>query len=919
MTSKLHEDLKESIEGHVHFDSLTKKIYSVDASIFEMEPVGIIIPKNRQDIIAAVKIAKKHNVPIIPRGAATGITGGCIGKGLIIDTSTHLQNILEINYDEEYAICEPGVVQDRLNEALDSRGYRLGPDTSTGNRATLGGMVANNSAGGRSLRYGKMVDHVEAVEIILASGEACEFSAGTKNPLVDEVTRIRDSYRTEIEKRFPKIPRRVSGYNLDELIKPEPLNLAKLIVGSEGTLGIITKIKVKISKKPLLTGQCLLFFEDMIAGMKQVPEILTHSPLSLEMIDDKIINLGRESPTMRGKLDWLPQDSKLIFVVEFDAPTLDALQEKLRRLESKNTLSLTDPATLQNVRSLRKAGLGLLMSKRSYNNAIAFLEDISVSPEQLAPFMEKFRSYLQEKGKDAGIYGHAGSGCMHIRPYLDLRQPEEIALIKQMMLDISTLLLEHGGALSGEHGDGFIRSWLNKKMFGDKLYQAFVEVKNAFDPERRMNPGKIVEATFPQEELRITPQTKTVPLETFLDFSKEGGFPLAVDMCNGNGLCRKMENTMCPSFQATQEEFHGTRARAQSLRAFIHGKLPTQKMDSHALYEVLDLCLSCKGCKTECPSQVDMAKMKAEFLHHYYKSHGAKWRDKLFAHIGDLYSIGSISPTLFNFFSKKTAVFLEITSDRPLPALASERFTSWFRNYSQPNSNKSVVLFSDTFTEFTQPQIGKAAVKVLTTLGYHVIVPDWHCCGRPMISKGFLPQARKKAQKLIETLLPYAVQNIPIVGLEPSCLLTIKDDYPDLAKHPNMSQLIRACTTFDEFLSTHTLPLKALSPQEVLVHGHCHQKSLVGMQPTLDVLHAISGITPREIPSGCCGMAGSFGYEKEHADISKQIGELKLLPAVRAASPGSPIIASGTSCRSQIADFTPKEAIHLAEFIASLL
>lgn len=943
----LEQELKDAIHGEVHFDEISRRAYSVDASIYEIEPIGIVVPRGKQDLIKTIKIAYSHGIPVIARGAATGITGGCIGKGLIIDTSKYLTHILSINFSREQARCEPGVVQDNLNAVLSPKGYQLGPDTSTGNRATLGGMTANNAAGARSLRYGKMVDHVEKVEMILANGDVVLFEEiddsiweqkrqqqDLEGEIYREIFRILQTYRQEILDHFPKIPRRVSGYNLDELVKPGPINLAKLIVGSEGTLGIISEITVKIVPKPKARGLCLLHFDDMISAMRWVPKILSFDPLSVEMIDDTIIKLGKQNPAMRGKMEWLQGDPKAIFAVGFEGDSPGQVEQKLINFTNEarkanmgySQLFLNQPAQIENVWAVRKAGLGILMSKRSYNRAVAFLEDVTVSPENLAPFMDRFCQYLASKGKEAGIYGHVGSGCMHVRPFLDLRNPEELALMNEMMQDISSLLLEYGGAMSGEHGDGIIRSWLNPKMFGDKLYQAFVDVKTAFDPNHLMNPGKIVRPMNHLKHLRLSPETFTEHPQTFLDFTKEGGFALAVDMCNGNGLCRKKEGVMCPSFQADNDEYHSTRARAQALRAIVHGQLKVNNFSNKEVYDVLDLCISCKGCKTECPSQVDMAKMKAEFLYQYQETHGYSLRSRLFGHIGKVNRFLSPFAKVFNWLgstllAKQIQQWAGIAPARTLPRLASERFSKWFMHYKQPETaTKPVVLFNDTFNEFNHPEIGQAAVKVLNHLGYQVILPPWKCCGRPLLSKGMLKQAKEGAEQLIDTLHPYAAQGIPIIGLEPSCLLAIRDDFSDMIKGESLEVIQSHCLTFDEFLAKlidkgeFVLPFTNETLQ-VKVHGHCHQKALVGTKHILRILRSIPGLEVSEISSGCCGMAGSFGYEAEHYDFSMKIGGLVLFPAIEVSPNDTVIIADGTSCRSQIADGTERKAKHLAEFL----
>lgn len=953
----IESELRGAIEGEVHFDQVTRHVYSVDASIFEITPLGVVIPKTKADLQRTIEIAHHFHTPITVRGAATGITGGCLGHGIIIDLSKYFTRILSINIPESSVVCEPGVIQDDLNRQLAPFGYRLGPDTSTGDRATLGGMLANNAAGSRSLRYGKMVDHVQEVELILSNGEQLLLSpldekqwiakcqkTNREGEIYRTLWKIKQEHRDKIAQHFPNIPRRVSGYNLDELLTPFPFNASKLIAGSEGTLGIATEIKMGIVQKPQATGLVLIFFHEMLEALRHVPELLDHSPLSLEMIDHHIIKLGRASPSMRNRLDWLQGDPQTIFIMEIEGSSLEEVKEKAQHLCAELQLKqigyaqipVLNPHVMGHVWDLRKSGLGILLSKRTYSRAIAFLEDISVLPLQLASFMERFCKYLSIHGKEAGIYGHVGAGCMHVRPYLNLHDPSELKLMHQMMLDVSSLLLEYGGSLSGEHGDGWIRSWLNPKMFGSSIMTCFSMLKNAFDPSHLMNPGKIIPASPPWKELRTTPQETLQSPKTFLDFSSEGGFELAADLCNGNGLCRKKDGVMCPSFQATQEEFHSTRARAQTLRAIIHRRLPLESFTSPEVHAVMDLCISCKGCKTECPSQVDMAKFKSEFLYHYQEKHGYSLRNRLFGYIGLINSWSSPFANLFNHaiqwkWVKKGLEWIGISSRRTLPRLALQPFSSLFASIKQPATlSREAILLNDTFTEFNHPEIGQAAVHLLNALGYHVILADWHCCGRPALSKGLLPAAQQQASRLIHHLWPYAQKKYPIIGLEPSCLLTLRDDYLSLLQwqgneKKQLQQIISQSLTLDEFLAqlVDQNEFQALfskkHPKKIKVHGHCYQKSLVGMAPTLKVLNAIPGLEVENIPSGCCGMAGSFGYEKEHESLSMKMGNLRLFPAIRTMSPEEWIIASGTSCRHQIKDGTQRQAMHLAEALVMLL
>lgn len=942
------EDLKKHLAGEVRDDPVSLAVYSVDASIFEITPLAIAVPQSKQDLITAVQIAAEHGVPLIPRGAATGIAGGCIGRGLILDLSKFLNRILAIDPEGRTAICEPGVVQNALNQAVLPHGLRLGPDTSTGNRATLGGMLANNSAGARSLHYGKMVDHTLEVELLLATGELIRFQTvdeptlqaklqlpSKEGAIYREVVRIRNEEADEIAKRYPQIPRRASGYNLDRLLQPGDLNVSSLIAGSEGSLGVATEIHVALAPVPRATALCLLQFHSLEDAFPQVTSILPWKPLALELIDEKIIHAGRSSAALSQRLGWISGDPKAVLIVEFEAAAAPEVAARCSEFAAfarqqrmgASAVELTDPMAIRNVWAVRESGLGLLLSKRSYSRAIGFLEDFAVGPDQLAPFMRDFLKLLADHGKEAGVYGHVGAGCMHVRPYIDLRQAEEVALIRHLMEETAELLLRYRGALSGEHGDGLVRSWLNAKMFGDRLYGSFRRLKAAFDPENRMNPGKVVATQGVTENLRLSPETQPMAIQTFLDFSREGGLHMAADLCNGNGLCRKREGLMCPSFQAYGDEYHSTRARAQSLRSVLNGRLPPESFTSHELFHVLEFCLECKGCKTECPSQLDIAKMKSEFLYHYGKKHGFSLRDHLFGRMGQLYSLGAPVASLANALmqsamGRRVLSSMGITSQRPLPLLAHQRFSSWLKQQPMaPEEGKAVVLLNDTYSEFINPEIAQSARQVLLALGYRVITPKWTCCGKPLISKGLLEHAKAKALNLIELLWPYARQKMPIIGLEPSCLFTIRDDYRDLANSGMTQEVAALCTTLDEFLASliakreFNLPMRS-TPGRVHFHTHCHQKSSIGSHAAKSVLSAIPGVNACEIVSGCCGLAGSFGYESEHYDFSMQIAEQTLLPAMRRIDAADLVVANGISCRCQIAHGANRNAVHLAQLLA---
>lgn len=946
--NELHKKLLANLQGEVRTDPVSLHVYSIDASIFELVPLAVVLPKTKTDILNTMEIAREFRIPVTARGAATGITGSCLGKGIILDCSKYLNHIIDINYEKEYVTCEPGVVQNQLNIVLSKNGYRLGPDTSTGDRATLAGMLANNAAGSHSLKYGKMVDHVEAVELLLSTGDLIQFSPlspseyekkrkleNIEGDIYRRIAHIIHAYKDEIIRRFPKIPRRASGYNLDELLK-NPLNLSKVIAGSEGTLGIISELTMKIVPILGATSICTILFDDLLDALNQVSALLTLHPVSLELIDDQILKLGLHSPLFQGKFPWLDEHVKALLIIELEAvqqkDLLEKTQKSLNFIKQKgigtSVYTFFKKEEKESIWNLRKAGLGILLSKRSWSRAIAFIEDISLPPSKLPLFMTEFETYMKKINKKAGIYGHAGAGCLHIRPFINLREGEEFALMQKVMLDISEMLLKYGGALSGEHGDGLIRTWLNKKMFGAPLYHAFTELKKTFDPLNLMNPGKITSQEKPFENLRIDPDTKIKKIKTFLNFEKEGGFELSVDLCNGNAACRKKEGTMCPSFQATNDEYDSTRARAQTLRSVLTGRTPLLHFTDKAVYNVLDLCIECKGCKRECPSHVDMAKMKVEFLFHYYKKHWRSIRSRLFGNIGIIQYYGSFFPTFHNwiqssFISKKLFSFLGITNERPLPKIAKETFSKWFAKQPITSFKTTVVLFNDTFTQFNNPKIGQSAFRLLNFLGYNVILPKWKCCGKPYISKGMLEKARKRAEILVEELADYAKNGIPIIGLEPSCLFAIKNEFPDLVDdtfREKSENVAKMCTTLDKFLLNllrqGKISLNSHQERAIKIHHHCHQKAYEGIVDLEEVLKNIPEYKVESIPSGCCGMAGSFGYEKEHYDFSMKIGHLVLFPTIRDCKEKTTIIANGFSCRSQIKQGTGQEAFHLAEILA---
>lgn len=889
------KELRKALQGEVKDDLMSKHIYSVDASIYEVCPDLVILPKSREDLVKTVEIANKHSVPIIPRGGGTGIAGGCLGPGIVLDTSKYLNKILEVNLEERWALCEPGVLQDQLNHLLSPHGLRLGPDTSTGNRATLGGMAATNAAGSHYLRFGNMLDHVLEIEMILSSGKTHLFSPHT---CFEPIKPIINQHSEKIRSLFPTIRRRSSGYSLNALIE-SPLNLAKLLVGSEGTLGLFSAIKVSLSESIRKTTLVLLPFSSLEESLQAVPYLLSFHPISLELIDHHVIEMGKTAPSLKGKLHWLKGSPAALLIVEFEGdhpPSLTKDQEIFHH-----------PAEQRAIWALRKAGLSLLLSRRSYSRAIAFIEDMIVPSDSLPQFVQELKTLVKT---DIGIYGHAGDGCLHIRPYVDLRSPLEVEAIFRIMKELVLLTRRYGGLLSSEHGDGLIRSWLNQPLFGEVIYSVFEEVKKAFDPIGMMNPGKIVEPANPREHLRLSPETKQIAFPTFLSFEKEGGLHLAADLCNGNGACRSKESLMCPSFQAFGDEKHSTRARAQSLRALLNGKLSQDSLTDHEIQDVLGYCLECKGCKTECPSQVDMAKMKMEMLFQFQEKHGYSLLNRLFGHLPELARLGSSCAPLSNWMTasplgKGMLSLIGVNSLRPLPKLSPFRFSTWWaKRPLSSQGGKQVLLFNDTYTEFFTPEVGQAAVFVLESCGFSVKVLPFTCCGRPLLSKGFLKKAQIQALKMVNLLKN---SHSPLIILEPSCQSALLDDYVSLFPDLSWTQEI---LSLEAFLLKNQISLPISYPS-LFFHPHCHEKAL-GSSNDFTKLFSKKSVLSQ---AGCCGLAGSFGYEKKFAPMSIAIGESRLFPEVREIPQETLLIASGFSCRCQIEFGTGRKALHPAEFI----
>ncbi len=946
--SDLERELRRVVEGEVRFDDYSRLLYSTDASMYQVEPIGVVLPRSKGDVQAVLELANRYNVPVLPRGGGTSLIGQTVNHAVVLDFSKYMNQVLEVNREELWCRVQPGVIQDELNHHVRPMGLLFGPDTSTSNRATIGGMSGNNSAGSHSIAYGKTIDHVLELTCLLADGseitlrdlspaelEAKCRADGLEGQIYREVRRLVAQHADEIRARYPTLMRRVSGYNLDELVKPQPFGLHRLAVGSEGTLVAVVEMKMRLVRRPKFTALDVIHYDDLQAALESSVDLLTTGPYAVEVTDKMILDLARENIEQRARMGFVQGDPSAIMIVEYSGETEAEVRSKVEALEDLRARKRIgyaahiayDPAEQQSIWKLRKAGLGLLLGTKGDRKPIAFVEDTAVEPAKLGPFIERFRAVLDRHGARAGYYGHCSVGCLHIRPLINLKDAGEIRKMRAIAEEITALVMEFGGGLSGEHGDGRARSPFNETLYGPRLYDAFRQVKRAFDPKGILNPGNIVDAPPMTEHLRFGPEYRAWQPDTLLDFSSAGGFAGAIEMCNGIGVCRKkLEGTMCPSYMATLDEEHSTRGRANALRAVLSGKVPRSEFTGRRLYEVLDLCLECKACKAECPANVDMAKIKYEFLAHYYRANGLPLRNRLFGRIHALARVGSALAPVSNWIVRSAPHrwLLErvagIDRRRPLPAFASRSFERWFgrRRPEGAGTKGEVVLFHDTFNTYQTPDVAIAATRLLETLGYRVSLADRGCCGRPMISKGMLDEARRVAADNVARLAPAARQGRPIVGLEPSCLLTLRDEYPELVRTEDARLVARQSFLLEEFLQREWAkgerPRFAANGRPALLHGHCHQKAMVGTAPTVAVLKA-AGYQVTEVDAGCCGMAGSFGFEAEHYDLSVKIAERRLAPAVRAAAADVAVCAPGISCRQQVEHTTGRVAKHPAELL----
>jgi FAD/FMN-containing dehydrogenase/Fe-S oxidoreductase len=973
--AEIEQALRGAVGGEVRFDAYSRHLYSRDASMYAIEPVGVVFPRDAGDVAAVVATAAQFGVPVLPRGAGTSLAGQTVGHAIVMDLSRHMSSIVEIDPERRTARVQPGVVQEQLNLAAAPHRLMFGPDTSTSNRATLGGMIGNNSAGSQSVRYGMTIDHVLALDVVLSDASQSvlgpltgeELRARAARSTLDgticrELPRLVERHRDAIATGFPRFWRQSGGYRLDRLAGSADLDLAKFVVGSEGTLVTVTEATVQLVPAPRHRVIAVGHFTSVPAAIDATEDALACQPDAVELLDRTILDLSRQKIEYRALGSILQGDPDALLFVTFSGDTLAEAAAGLDRLQGLwrthhhgfHTLRAVRPEDQAALLRVRQAGLGLLMAASSgTRRPLAFVEDTAVEPARLADYARRFRGILDAHGLTAGFYGHCSVGCLHIRPFVDLSAPGQPELMRAVAEEVRELVIEFGGVNSSEHGDGLVRSEFNRRMFGDELYAAMQETKRLFDPGNVMNPGKIVDAAPMTEHLRDRALPVPEPLATRLAFDAPGGMRGAADRCMNIGLCRKgSTGVMCPSYMATRDEEHSTRGRANALVKALSMPDPRAALGDERLHDILDLCLECKACKSECPLGVDMAALKSEALAAFHDQHGVPLRSRLFGSIRTLNRLGSATFPVSNLAAgwRPARVLAErwlgIAAARPLPRFQRRDLRGWFRQRPAPpapaaragspapagsplpaGSAGELIFLADSFTTFTEPSAGQAAIELLELAGWRVRFEDSGCCGRASLSKGLLDQARQLATGLTGRLAEAAARGVPIVGVEPSCLLTLRDEYAALLPGEPRVQAVAAATRLPEELLLEAigdgrlvLPEdSALSGRRIVFHGHCHQKALAGTAATTALLRSIPGAEVTELDAGCCGMAGSFGFEAEHYELSMSIGELRLFPALRAEAADVIIAATGVSCRQQIAHGTGRAARHPLEIVREAL
>lgn len=980
--------LKKALRGDVRFDRFTRGRYSTDASIYQIEPVGVVSPKDADDVLATLEIARDEGIPVLPRGGGTSQCGQTVGEAIVMDCARYMNRLEEWDPASQTARVQPGIVLDHLNKALKSDGLFFPVDVSTSSRATLGGMAGNNSCGSRSLRYGNMVHNVEAIDAISIDGERMRFAPLSGNleemdtqrgygQIVETMTALAAREAEEIAARFPRVQRRVGGYNIDMVPLPGPAggfvrsagtegigtghpwanrvgdNMASLLVGSEGTLAFFETIDLKLAKLPTHKTLGICHFPTFRAAMENTKHLVALGPAAVELVDSTLLGLARDIDIYRPIIEtYVKGKPNALLLVEFAGDDPDTQLSDLKRLvELMGDLGFPDgvveviaPEQQKDVWEMRKACLNIAMSMKGDGKPVSFVEDCAVGLDDLADFTSRLTDVFHKHGTEGTWYAHASVGTLHVRPILNLKLDTGAKALRAIAEEAFEMVREYKGAHSGEHGDGIVRSEFHEPMFGARIARAFEDVKDAFDPRELLNPGKIVRPYRMDDRslFRFKPDYRIEPLQSALDWSDWGGFNGAVEMCNNNGACRKSDpGVMCPSYRVTKEEKDLTRGRANSLRLAISGQLGPDAFTSEDMADTMALCVGCKGCKRECPTGVDMARMKIEFKHHYNKRHGLKLRERLVAYLPRYASIASKFDGLLGL--RDTIPALAWLSEKTLGFSARRSLPKWHKAPFRADQEipqlaadaelkKEVVLFADTFSTWFEPENARAALKVLQAAGYTVrhAAPQENnrplCCGRTFLAAGLVEEARSEMRRTLDALAPFISRGVPVIGLEPSCVFTFRDEVQAILPNDDVAQkAARLCVSFEEFIArerdagTLTLALKSGKADSIYVHGHCHQKAFGVMSAVETTLALIPDVALYKIDSSCCGMAGSFGYEVEHVDVSLQMAEASLLPAVREAPEDAIIAADGTSCRHQIADGTPREAVHVAQILAERL
>lgn len=969
MKNKL-EQLAKELDGDLYFDTVMRTLYATDASAYREIPLAVAIPKSEADIKKLISFAHKEKTSLIPRTAGTSLAGQVVGSGIVVDVSKHFTKILEINVEEHWVRVQPGVIRDELNMFLLPYGFLFGPETSTANRAMIGGMVGNNSCGSNSVVYRSVREHLLEVKAILSDGSDAEFKTLTidefhqkcegdslESKIYKTTRSLLSNYdnQVEIRKEFPKktIERRNTGYAVDVLLDTEPFtagtetfNFCKLIAGSEGTLAFLTEIKLNIVPlPPKETGLLCVHLDSIDAALRANLIGLKYNPTASELIDHYILECTKENKEQSKNRFFVQGDPAAILVVEFKKDTQEEIRAIAAEVEAEMRAAgfgyhfpLLFGADTKKIWNLRKAGLGLLGNLPGDEKAVAVIEDTAVDVNDLPDFIKEFNEILGKYNLYSVHYAHAGSGEIHLRPIINLKTEEGNKLFRVIAEEIATLVKKYNASLSGEHGDGRLRGEFIKQMVGEKNYQLLKEIKKTWDANNIFNPNKIVDTPPMNTMLRYTPGQQTPQFETIFRFYNQNILQHA-EQCNGSGDCRKTHlsgGTMCPSFMATRNEKDTTRARANMLREFLTNSTKMNRYDHKEIYEVMDLCLSCKACKSECPSNVDMAKLKAEFLQHYYDDNGVPFRAKLIANFSRSAALGALFPSAYNLAVKMPVVsnlikyFSGFAQQRSMPTLYKTTLKSWYKKHKKTATatDKKVYLFCDEFTNYNDTEIGIKAIQLLEKLGYEVIIPVHLESGRTWLSKGLVRQAKQIANENIQLLSELITEQTPLIGIEPSAILTFRDEYVDLAEdHLLETAKTLSQNTFliDEFIANEitkgniSKDVFTKEKRTIQLHGHCQQKSWNIVATSVNMLSFPANYTVQTIPSGCCGMAGSFGFEKEHYETSMQIGELVLLPTVRKQPADVIIAAPGTSCRHQIHDGTGRKALHPIEIMFEAL